>query len=178
MTSASLPWNADEDLILLVNFTALFVSLLLSPEILPVSCVVFRQKTLYWIWKWLIQDFQGRSGRRWSLWPLTLLWGQTDSVIWRYGHPIPFALITVQTWVLSQPSRLAFLIEHPSWRNSWMRHTDMTMTHIFTIYCRTMSKNNQHKKFNVTSGEKRRLHHELEIAARLKSDRSIYKIYC
>lgn len=64
------------------------------------------------VWEWRTSDIQSRSRRRWSLWPLTLLWGQTDSVIWRYGHSIPYLLITVLA--SNCPSGLAFLIEHQS----------------------------------------------------------------
>lgn len=45
--------------------------------------------------EWGTSDTQSLSRRRWSLWPLTPLRGQTDSVIWRQGHSIPHLLITV-----------------------------------------------------------------------------------
>lgn len=74
----------------------------------------FYKRSFIVVWEWRTLDIQGRSRRRWSLWPLTLVWGQTDSVIWRCGHTIPYLLISLLALVSSCPSGLAFLIENHS----------------------------------------------------------------
>lgn len=77
-----------------------------------VSAMVIGQKELYHSLG--MTNIRHPSRRRWSLWPLTLLWGQTDSVIWHYGHFTPYLLITVLALASNCPSGLAFLIEHQS----------------------------------------------------------------
>lgn len=113
MTSASLPWNAKEVCALFSSLHSLLCFYDPFDWAPPYLCQLQSsdKRSFIIVWEWRTSDIQGCSRRRWSLWPVTLLWGQTASVIWCYGHTTSWFLISAVAVASNCPFRFAFLRE-------------------------------------------------------------------